>query len=397
MRIIFPRVETLRFHESYDGGAKYIDYLSQYLVKEGIDVTIITTKTKNKELKEKYENGVKYVFLPPKYKDRRGIKINMPYKLLFSYQLKRYLEKEDFDVLHNTEMFAYFYLHKKSRNPVITQSFGLEPFYGPETLAQKGLRKLYVKLFLQIPWLFCLKESEKVLSEGEFQKGDLEKIGINQSKIFPLPNGIYLEGIEKMRKGRKDKKKELGMGKRDLLVLNVNQISEDKRVEDVVEAFSLIKKDFKKAKLVIIGKGPLEDKIKHMIKSLNLEDSVIMLKNIPEKDLYDYYFSSDIFVNASIQKDFIMSIQEAMACGLPIVSSNQPFLVEEGVNGFVVGPKNPRGIAEAVLKIYRGKKRNKMGKESKKMAKQYDYRNIVKIAIKEYKKLRDPGNGFRGP
>jgi len=114
-----------------------------------------------------------------------------------------------------------------------------------------------------------------------------------------------------------------------------------------------------------------------------------MLKNIPEKELHDYYFSSDIFVNASIQKDYIMSIQEAMACGLPIVSSNQPFLVENNVNGFRVGPKNPEGIAKAIIKISHLKKKelNKMKKQSIKMAKQYDYNNISNIALRIYNNL----------
>ena len=191
MRIIFPRMETLEFHKAYDGGTKYVHYLSQELVKQGVDVTIITTQLREKSsLKEKTYKGVKYVFIPPKYTGKRLLKINMPYKFVFSYNLMKYLEKTDFDILHNIDMLVYFYLHKKKRKPVINQCFGLEPFYGPESLSQKGLKKVYVKLFLRMPWSYCLKNSNSIASDGKFQLPKILKLGVPKNKIFFLPNGI---------------------------------------------------------------------------------------------------------------------------------------------------------------------------------------------------------------
>ena len=141
----------------------------------------------------------------------------------------------------------------------------------------------------------------------------------------------------------------------------------------------------------MIGKGILESMMHELFKKNKLieEKDVFHRKNVPEDVLYDYYFSSDIFVTASIQSDLVLCAQEAMACGLPIVSAGQPMLVENGVNGYIVGPKNPKGIAKGILKIYKSSRKGmkKMGEESKKMVKQYDYDNIADMAIKEYKKL----------
>lgn len=394
MKIVIPRIATMHFHKAYDGGAKLFEYLSEQLVKMGHEVIFITTPPKEEKLKtikKVKHNGVEYVFLPVNYHGKRLSHLNVPYKLLFSWKLAKYLKKIKFDVMHSSEAFAIFYLmkNKKNRKPVITQSYGLEPFYGPESLSQKGLKKLYVKLFLQLPWLFCLRKSEIVGSEGDFQTPHLERLGIPKSKILPIPNGLYIEGIEKFKKDYKNRRKIHSIKKNDFLILNVNQIAPDKRVEDIVEAFYLFKKEIKNSKLIIIGKGILEEKIHQMIEKRGLQKDVIHLKNIPEKDLYDYYFSSDVFVNASVQSDYIMGIQEAMACSLPIVSSKQPFLVKEGVNGYVVGARNPEGIKEGLLKIFKAKKSKlkDMKKESKKMAEKYDYRNIAKTTIKEYEKL----------
>ena len=84
----------------------------------------------------------------------------------------------------------------------------------------------------------------------------------------------------------------------------------------------------------------------------------------------------------------MITILEAMSCGLPIVSSAQPYLVKNSLNGYVVGMKNPKGLAKGILKIWRDKTlMKKMGKESIKLVRVYDYENIAKTAIKEYKKL----------
>src|SRR3989344_7990261 len=100
MRVIFPRIETLHYHKAYDGGSKYVHYLSEKLVKKGVNVTIVTTQLReNPNLKKTNYKGVRYVFLPPKYIGKRLIPFNALYKFLFSWNLKKYLEKIDFDVL----------------------------------------------------------------------------------------------------------------------------------------------------------------------------------------------------------------------------------------------------------------------------------------------------------
>jgi len=388
MKIIIPRFETVEIHRTYDGGNKYIDYLGEKLSKKKVNVKIVTTSIKGKNIEEKRIKNVKYKLIKPVLKKERRFKLNLLYKFIFSYNLNKYLKKEDFDLLHNTEMFAYFYLRNKKRKPVITQGFGLEPFYGPESLSQKGLKKLYVKI-LKYFWRYCIDRSDKIASLEDFQIPLIRKLGVKREKIFNLPIGIDIKKINRFRKRHKNRRKELGIKKNDLVLIGVSQIAPDKQINDIIEAFYLIKKEIKNPKLIIIGSGSLEKNMREAVKKFKLERDFFHLRNIPEKELYDYYFSSDIFISASLQKDWISSIVEAMACDLPIVSSNQPFLVKNGVNGFVVGPKNPERIKEGILKIYkRGKKNMKrMGRNSRKMGEKYDYNNITKLAIREYKKL----------
>ncbi|MFZ1970830.1 MAG: glycosyltransferase family 4 protein [Candidatus Nanoarchaeia archaeon] len=385
-------METFHFHNAFDGGSKYVHYLSEELVKKGINVTVVTTKLKdNPKLKETVYNGVSYIFLPPVYTGVRRIFPNIPYKFVFSYNLMKYLQKTNFDILHSTESFAWWYLHKKERKPVIYQTWGMEAWYGKETLRQKGISKLYIKLFLRKPWQYVLEKSDSIAADGEFQVPRITKLGVSEDKIFLLPNGVNFYQIQNMKKSYEDKRKELGIKKDDLLILSTGQIAPDKGIDDIIKGFALLKKDIPNAKLLMVGRGILEEDMYKWVKEegLELEKDVFHRKNVPEKVLYDYYFSSDLFVAATLSEEFMITIQEAMACGLPIVSSAQPYLVDNGKNGFVVGFKNPLGIRDALLKIYNsGKsKMKKMGEVSKKMAEKYDYSFLADTCIKEYNKL----------
>lgn len=387
MKVIIPRMETLQFHGAYDGGSKFIQYLAEELVKEGIKVEIVTTRLRdNPSLKKAIQKRVEYTFLKPFYTGKRIFPANLLYKMIFSWNLNKYLKNIDFDILHNTEAFAYFYMHNKKRKPVIFQCWALEPWHGKESLRQTGIRRLYTKA-LQNIWGYCIRNAESIAADEEFQVPRIKKIGCDESKIWFIPNGVSYREIQKHKKIFKNKRKEFGFNKDDFVILSVCQIAPDKGIEDIINAFSIVKKSISNAKLIMVGRGILEPMMYELIKKNGLGRDVIHRKNIPEKELYDYHFSSDLFVSAVTSEDFMISIQEGMAAGLPVVSSAQPFLVKEGINGYAVGFNNPKGIAEKIIKIYRSGSAKKMGEESKKMARQYDYDILAKKAIREYKKL----------
>lgn len=388
MKIIIPRMETTYFHKAYDGGCKFMQSLSEELIKRGHTVEIVTTRLRdNPNLKEAYYRGVKHVFILPFYSGKRLIPLNMFYKMLFSYHLNKYLQTQDFDILHSSEAFAYFYLHNKVKKKVVFQSWALEPWYGDECESQRGLKKLYVNLFLKKPWGFCIKHSDCVTADKPFQIPLMLKIGIDRHKIEFIPNGIPFKKIQELKKKFKNRRSELGFKKMDVVLLSVSQLVEDKGIEDILQAFVLTKKEIKNLKLIIIGKGILEERVHSFIKENNFEKDIVHLKNIPEEILFDYHFSSDIFINAVRTNNMMISIQEGMATGLPLISAAQPFLVKDKVNGYIVGIKNPKGIAKGIVKICRDGNAKKMGKESIKLASEYDWGNIAESAIKVYEKL----------
>lgn len=388
MKIIFPRMETTYFHGAYDGGSKFIQKLGEELVKKGHKVEIVTTKLREKpNLKVAFYGGIKHTFILPKYTGKKIIPFNMFYKMIFSYNLNKYLKKQKFDILHNTEAFAYHYLHNKQREKVIFQSWALEPFYGNECLSQTGLKKIYVKQALQRTWLYCLKHADAVTADDKSQIKNIVDLGVDKNKIEFIPLGIPFKKIQKLKKKYRNKRKEMGFKKDDLILLSVGQIVPEKGIDEIIKGFILIKKKIKKAKLIMIGKGILENKMNSMIREAGLDKDFVHLKDVPEKNLFDYHFSSDIFISGTHTNYPTASIQEALATGLPIISGENISLVKNGVNGYIVGSNNPNGIAQGIIKIYKSRKIKKMGEKSIKLVESSDYENVAEKAIKVYQKL----------
>ncbi len=97
---------------------------------------------------------------------------------------------------------------------------------------------------------------------------------------------------------------------------------------------------------------------------------------------------ADLYVSPTLYDDFIMSIQEAMAAGLPVVSTGQAFLVKEGVNGFVVPKRDPEPMAEAVIKMLSNNSNlQRMGKASRELIQAYSWKELAGSAVNEYREI----------
>ncbi|MFA5184277.1 MAG: glycosyltransferase [Patescibacteria group bacterium] len=109
------------------------------------------------------------------------------------------------------------------------------------------------------------------------------------------------------------------------------------------------------AKLIIIGAGPEEKRLTALIKKLNLEDQVTIIKPVP--DLRPFYEACDLFVLPSISANEAFGLVqiEAMAYGKPIINTSLATGVNEvsphNVSGLSVPPRNPRALAQAIARI----------------------------------------------
>jgi glycosyltransferase involved in cell wall biosynthesis len=106
--------------------------------------------------------------------------------------------------------------------------------------------------------------------------------------------------------------------------------------------------------------------------------------------MFQLYTLADVSVTPTLYEGLPLVVLEAMACGKPIVASNVseiPQVVKSGENGFLVPPRDPNAIANAILEIYDKDLFRKMGDKSKEIVKNYDWNVIAKKAISKYEDL----------
>ncbi|MGQ9798932.1 MAG: glycosyltransferase [Ignavibacterium sp.] len=181
----------------------------------------------------------------------------------------------------------------------------------------------------------------------------------------------------------------------DTLVLGtVKSLSIKYGIEYLLEAFQLIKKKVpeKKIKLILVGDGTLKVSLQRKANDLNINDDVLFYGYVPHSKVPEIYNMIDIAVFPSIWESFGVSNLEAAACEVPQVASNIggfAEIIEDGITGLLVEPKNPVAIAEKVTELIKNESlRKKIGKAArKKVIAEFDWNKNVDQMISEYEQI----------
>lgn len=388
MKVIFTTRSVYPFH-GYGGMERYIFFLAKHLIKEGVNVEIITTaKSDIKEKKQTYE-GINYIFLSPQVVTKGFFKFLMfPITThLFAFNIARYLRNIEFDILHSFGGSPLYYnIFIKKRPPMINQPFGLEPF------KTKGLRKIYNYLLWYLPTKYIFEISDAIASEGDNQTQDIIKIfNISKEKCFNLPDGVDISLIEEYIANSKITREDIGLKPTDFVLINVNRLAPNKGVNYLIDALNILKETIKDIKLIIIGTGSEENKILKQIENYRLNDIILHFKNVEDARLYNYYSLADVFICPTLYEGLPIVILEAMACGLPIVATNtaeNPQVVKDEINGYLVKVASSNSIADGILRLYNNNQLQKqMGIKSKEIIKDYDWGIIARKTIDKYQQL----------
>jgi glycosyltransferase involved in cell wall biosynthesis len=128
-----------------------------------------------------------------------------------------------------------------------------------------------------------------------------------------------------------------------------------KRVADLITAFQSVQERLPTARLVVIGDGPEHGALQALVRRLELGPAVRLLGALADDgEVRDWYRRSAIFCLPSIQEGFGIVFLEAMASGLPVVSTTAtaiPEVVPHGRAGLLVPPRDPEALAEALITL----------------------------------------------
>jgi len=175
----------------------------------------------------------------------------------------------------------------------------------------------------------------------------------------------------------------------ELKLLTVGRLSVTKRFEILIDAVEILHKAGRNLHLTIAGGGAMLDGLKQIVSQKNLTD-IIDVKGRIESDLMpDLYRQNDIFVSASMQEGMSNAMLEAMASGLPIITTRC-----EGVdeliadNGIVVEQARPDAIADEIQKLADDKTSYElMCKAARKKVEQFGWAHIAEQYLRYYKNI----------
>lgn len=143
-------------------------------------------------------------------------------------------------------------------------------------------------------------------------------------------------------------------GEREKKIVAVGRLTKQKNHKLLLEAFADFLKDEKDYQLVLYGQGELQEVLENQAKELHIQESVIFAGF--RSDILECIKNSSMYVLSSDYEGISNSLLEAMALGLPVISTDCPIggsrmCIENNVNGILVGLNNAKELTVAMLKI----------------------------------------------
>lgn len=170
--------------------------------------------------------------------------------------------------------------------------------------------------------------------------------------------------------------------------INVARQDDNKNQKMLIEAFKKVHEIFSNTKLILVGDGPNHETLQALCGELGVQDDVLFTGNIANAE--DYYAISDVYVQTSHREALPMSILEAMAAGLPIISTNVGGIkdvVQE--NGILVQDDDKSALYEAMkeMMIAPNDKIIRYSRESIRIVQNYSAKKMAEKYITIYERL----------
>lgn len=255
------------------------------------------------------------------------------------------LIKEDFDVIDCCG-FPYFSLFTcklvcllkgKKLNSTWHEVWGKD--YWNEYLGKLSTFGTFVeKASIKLP--------DKIIAVSPQTANKIKKDLGFKGKIAIIPNGIDIGAIKKIKPSKI---------KSD--VIYAGRLMNFKNIDILIKAIKEIKKSHPSISCIIIGDGPEKKKLVNLTKDLKLQDNIKFLGFLKNhNDVYSYIKSSKVFVSPSTREGFGIVVNEANACGIPVITTNYKDnaakgLIIEGKNGLVV-KLDEKGIAKKIADVF---------------------------------------------
>ena len=332
------------------GIARVVNDLSKRLIKDGHEVHVITYKEGDVPY---YENdkGV-YVHRVDNYMINPNNFIDWIMQLNFNMVAKAneiILKEGNFDVIHAHDWLVAY------AAKTIKQSYNIPivaTIHATEAGRNSGIHNEVQRYVNDTEWLLTYESSE-VIVNSNYMKNELQRLfGLPYEKINVIPNGINTTaytGIEKDYEFRRQYAMD-----NEKIILFMGRLVYEKGVQHLISAMPKILDKYHDAKLLIAGKGGMENELKAQVERMGLRDKVYFTGYLNARQVSKMYRCADISVFPSTYEPFGIVALEAMLAGVPTVVSDVGGLneiVTHGVDGMKSYAGNCNSLADSILEL----------------------------------------------
>ena len=302
-----------------------------------------------------------------------------PYELALSSKIVDMVKAHQIDVLHVHYAIPHAYagymakkmLHEEGIElPIVTTLHGTD-------ITLVGSHPFY-----KTAVTFSINKSDAVTSVSQSLKEDTQRLFNTKKDITVIPNFIDLD---KHKPTTKNCQRDLLAMPDERVIAHISNFRSVKRIPDVIQIFHAIQKEIP-SKLMMIGEGPEREKAEQLCVELNIENKVVFLGNSNEVNKILCF--SDLFLLPSQTESFGLSALEAMASGVPVVSSNSGGLPEvniNGVSGFLSPVGDIKSMSQNAIHILKNPNDLQTFKKgAKSTASKFDIHQIVPFYEKVY-------------
>jgi glycosyltransferase involved in cell wall biosynthesis len=376
------------------GTGAYVYYLSNELMKNGYNATIVTGSNQNLERQVNSQLKVYFQKIPKIPIVKSFMLAGASYRKLNSIK-----STTNIDITH-------------PQLP-LTPSFAVPPNFGKtlvctvhstwkgeaEAISGEPYNRLNAneKFLVSFNWFLrffevgMIKRASRVIAVSDFTRRELRKYyNIPENRIRVIHNGVDTRKFQPAKDKRKIKA-ELGLNPDDIAILSVGRLYARKGLFPLIEAMPSVVQRFKNAKFVISGKGQSDEmaKLNAHAERLGVKDNIVFTGYYPDKKLPKLYQAADVFAFSTFYEHHPFAVLEALATGLPVVTTTVGGIaetIETGKNGLLVKPFDSKQFSDAILYLLEHPiEAEEMGAKARKtIVDEYDWSIVVKQAMSVY-------------
>lgn len=250
--------------------------------------------------------------------------------------------------------FMLLFLRKKIKVPIIVS-------------VRNDPKIEYASKIFNVLMRFLYPRADGFVFQTEEAKNYFNIIKIKTSEV--IPNPINEDFINQCFTGDRKKK-----------IVAVGRLTQQKNHMLLIDAFAQVADKHSEYKLIIYGEGPLRFELKNRIKELKMEDKIQLPGNV--NNIKDHIIDATLFVLSSNYEGMPNALMEAMALGIPVISTDCPcggpkYLIKNNQNGLLVPVNDCYQMSAAIEKVLSNNDYSRViGKEAAQIAKELNPRNI---------------------